>query len=110
MSDPQRKSPGLAEGIAKGLEVADVRGMAATLGDGLVRVSEAWLPKQKLAVPQPCPVPRCANRQTYSSLISLRLHLTRTHGNMTDRERSFALDTVRRTAVRQAMNGVPRMP
>ena len=109
MSDPQRKRPGLAEGIAKGLEVADVRGMATTLGDGLVRVSEAWLPKQKLAVPQPCPIPHCRSGP-YTSLISLRQHLSSTHAGMTDRERSFALDGVRRDAVRAAMNGAPRTP
>ncbi|HEY1197313.1 MAG TPA: hypothetical protein VGG32_01115 [Thermoplasmata archaeon] len=105
----RRKRPALAEGLAAGIDQADVPGMAAAIGEGLVRVSEAWLPKQKLAVPQRCPVAECAGGP-YSSLVSLRTHMSSAHAYMTDRERSFALDRARRTAVRQAMNGAPRPP
>jgi hypothetical protein len=104
-----RKKSALVEGLSAGLERADVRGMAAGIGEGLVRVSEAWLPRGKLAVPQSCPVPNCG-AGTYGSLIALRNHLSAAHAGMADRERSFILDEVRRTAVRQAMNGTPRAP
>jgi hypothetical protein len=104
-----RKKPGLVEGLARGLETADVGGMADTLGQGLVRVSEAWLPKRKLAVPQTCVLPGCG-AGPYSSTDALKHHLCMAHAGMSDRERSFALDQARRTAVRQAMNGVPRSP
>lgn len=119
MTKPRRK-PTLAEGLARGVEKADVvgmadtigkglkrtdvRGMAQTLGDGFVRVSDAWLPRDKLAIPQACTVSGCA-AGPYSSLRALRHHLGATHAAMSDRERSFALDQARRAAVRQAMNG-----
>jgi hypothetical protein len=81
--------------------------MAGAIGEGLVRVSEAWLPKQKLAIPQTCPAGGCA-AGPYASLVSLRQHLSTAHAGMTDRERSFAIDQARRSAVRQAMNGASR--
>jgi hypothetical protein len=107
---PRRGRPALTEGLAAGVEQADVAGMAGAIGEGLIRVSEAWLPGQKLAVPQRCPVAECAGRITYSSLRSLRQHMSQVHAHMTDRERSFALDRVRRAAVRAAMNGAARSP
>lgn len=104
-----RKKPALVEGLAAGVQRADVSGMAGAIGEGLVRVSEAWLPKGKLAVPQPCPVPDCASGP-HTSMTSLRNHLQAAHAGMSDRERSFALDEARRTAVREAMNGGAGVP
>jgi len=103
----RRKKSTLEEGLSAGVSAIDVPGMGATIGEGLVRVSEAWLPKQKLAVPQSCPMPGCG-AGPYGSMTALRFHLGSAHAGMTDRERSFALDEARRTAVRQAMNGAPR--
>ena len=102
-----RKRPSLVEGLAEGVRVADVPGLGRGIGEGLVRVSEAWLPGGKLAVPQPCPVLTC-RYGPYGSLAALKSHLLALHAGMSDRERSYTLDTVRRTAVRQAMNGAPR--
>lgn|GEM_PF-992930 len=108
MSAPRRKKPSpaedLTEGLAAGAKAADIAGMAGTIGEGLVRVSEAWLPKGKLAVPQPCPVRDCA-AGPYGSLAALRFHLNAAHAGMSDRELSFMLDGARRSAVRAAMNG-----
>ena len=109
MSTPRRRKPALVEGLSRGVKRADVAGMAAAIGEGLVRVSEAWLPNGKLAVPQPCPILKCGSGP-FSSLESLRHHLSTSHAEMTDRERSFALDGARRDAVRAAMNGAPRSP
>lgn len=102
----RRKKPAVIEGLAAGVRAADFPGLGAGIGEGLVRVSEAWLPKQKLAVPQDCPVAGCI-AGPYSSLLTLRHHLKMVHvmAYPTDRERSFALDSVRRAAVQQAMNG-----
>ncbi len=109
MSADRRKRPALSEGLAAGVEKADVVGMAGAIGEGLVRVSEAWLPRRKLAVPQPCPVSGCG-AGPYSSTDSLKLHLFAAHPGMGDRERSFLLDGARRDAVREAMNGAPKTP
>jgi hypothetical protein len=78
------------------------------IGAGLVRVSEAWLPKGKLAIPQPCVVPGCT-AGPFSSTPSIRQHVGLMHpGKLDDRELTFALDRARRAAVQQAMNWVPR--
>lgn len=109
MSVPRRKKPALVDGLAAGVKRADVVGMAGAIGEGLVRVSEAWLPKRKLAVPQDCPMAECG-AGPYATLDGLKIHLFAAHAGMTDRDRSFVLDSVRRTAVRQAMNGISRSP
>lgn len=105
----ERRRLSVGEGLANGLKRADVRGMAEGLGEGLVRVSEAWLPKGKLAVPQACAVPSCP-AGPFSSLSTLREHLVTSHPILSDRERSYALDQARRTAVQQAMNGARNAP
>jgi hypothetical protein len=99
-----RKRHPLVEGLSAGADRADLKGMAVGIGEGLVRVSEAWLPNGKLAVPQHCPVPDC-KAGPYNSIACLRQHLSSAHAGMTDRERSFVLDGARRNAVRSAMNG-----
>ena len=104
-----RRKSSLVEGLAAGVHRADVVGMADTVGKGLVRVSEAWLPARKLAVPQTCPVEECG-AGPYASTDSLKTHLFTVHPSLGDRERSFILDTARRTAVRQAMNGKASSP
>jgi hypothetical protein len=104
---PRRST--LVGGLARGVERADVAGMAGAIGEGLVRVSEAWLPRGKLAVPQPCAIVGCPDGP-YSSLRSLNQHLSLVHAGLSPRERSFLLDGARRAAVRQAMNGIPRSP
>ena len=109
MSAPRRKRPALVEGLVIGVERADVPGMAGAIGEGLVRVSEAWLPKQKLAIPQRCGILGCP-AGPYATLPSLSHHITVAHAGLTVRERSFVLDRVRRQAVRQAMNGALRSP
>jgi len=103
----RRKKPALAEGLAAGLGKADLPGVGDALGRGLLRVQDAWLPKRKLAIPQLCPL---CGTGPYSSTDSLKQHLFSAHPAMSDRERSFTLDSVRRAAVRQAMNGAPRAP
>jgi hypothetical protein len=106
VSAPRRKRPALVEGLEKGIEKADVVGMAGAIGEGLVRVSEAWLPKGKLAVPQMCPLND--GKGPYASTVALHQHLTMAHPGLGLRERSFVLDSARRSAVRQAMNGASR--
>ena len=103
-----RKRPALVEGLAAGAENAGLTDLGRGLGDGLVRVSEAWLPKGKLALPQMCPL-GCVTR-AYPSTVALGHHLSTAHAGLSSRERSFVLDQARRTAVRQAMNGSPRPP
>lgn len=99
-----KKRPTLVEGLSAGVERIDVPGMGAGIGEGLVRVSEAWLPGGKLAVPQPCRHPGCHDGP-YASLAALKTHFLAAHAGMGPRERSYALDEARRAAVRQAMNG-----
>jgi len=104
VSAPRRRKPTLADGLAEGAKAAGLHEVGTGIGEGLVRVSEAWLPKGKLAVPQPCPVWHCA-AGPYGSLAALRFHLNAAHSGMSDRELSFLLDGARRQAVRAAMNG-----
>jgi len=104
----RRKHP-LVEGLSRGLECADVPGLGRGIGEGLVRVSEAWLPRGKFAIPQRCYVKGC-EAGPYSSVESLRNHLCTAHAGLGDREKRFVLDQAQRGAVQAAMNGVGRAP
>jgi hypothetical protein len=99
-----RKKPSVIQGLAAGVEKVDVPALGRGIGEGLTRISEVWLPRGKLAVPQRCPVGGCSDR-TYASLIALRTHLASAHAGMSHREHSFVLDKARRSAVQEAMNG-----
>jgi hypothetical protein len=106
-----RKKPSVVEGLAAGIERADIAGLGRGFGEGLsrlvpvVRVSEVWLPRGKFAVPQPCLVQGCV-RGPFPSIPALRQHIRCMHaGVMRDGELSRKLDLARREATRQAMNG-----
>ena len=103
MSGRRKRAP-LGEGIGDGLSRIQPGELGRGLGDGLVRISGVWLPGGKFAAPQPCAVGAC-ERGPFSSRQALNNHLLSTHPGMSDRERSYALDTAQRAAVRQAMNG-----
>ncbi len=110
---PARRKPtlteDLVEGLAKGADAADVPGVAQGIGEGLVRVSEAILPKGKFA----CPVAGCKNDRGFASPETLRHHMYSAHPGMGDRERylavksavEFAADAEQRAERRRAMNG-----
>jgi len=109
-----RRKPTLAEdlvdGLAKGAEAADVPGVAQGIGEGLVRISEAILPKGKFA----CPVAGCKNERGFASPETLRHHMYSAHPGMGCRERclaiEFAVDMEQRAERRHAMNGNGEAP
>ena len=105
----RRKRSSLVEGLAAGVERADVAGMAATLGDGLVRITDAWLQKGRFPVPQMCPITGCKSGP-YSSKQAVKNHFQAAHAGMSGRDRSWFANETYLASVRQAMNGTPRSP
>jgi len=104
-----RKKTSLGEGLGEGLSRIRPSELGRGLGEGLVRFSEIWLPGGKFAVPQTCPVAGCG-AGPYPSKPAMYHHLSGSHASLSIREFSYLLDQAQRAAVRQAMNGTPRVP